>query len=73
MQTQGLYRIQIRGHLDQRWADWFEGMTITHEAGGTTMLFGPIVARAALHDLLTHMRDLGLTLVSVNQVAREGD
>lgn len=67
MQVQGRYQIRIHSHLDQSWADWFEGMTITHEVDGTTVLFGPIVDQAALHGVLTRVRDLGLTLLSVNR------
>ncbi len=67
MQVQGRYQIRIHSHLDQGWADWFEGMTITHEVDGTTVLFGPIVDQAALHGVLTRVRDLGLTLLSVNR------
>lgn len=59
------YEIRLKGHLDQRWADWFEGLTITLEEGGDTLLNGTVVDQAALHGLLRKVRDLGLTLVSV--------
>lgn len=62
------YEIRIKGHLEQRWADWFNGLTITREANGETVLAGPVVDQAALHGLLRKVRDLGLPLVSVNQV-----
>ena len=55
----GLYEIRIKGHLDDRWADWFEGLTITREDNGETLLTGPVVDQAALHGLLRKVRDLG--------------
>ena len=60
-----VYQIRIRGHLGPRWADWFEGLTITLEANGDTLLTGPVVDQAALHGLLRRVRDLGLPLLSV--------
>ena len=59
------YEIHLRGHLDDKWADWFEGLTITREDNGETVLRGPIVDQAALHGLLRKVRDLGLPLLSV--------
>ncbi len=64
----GVYEIRIKGHLDNRWADWFEGLSFTHKSDGTTILHGPVVDQAALHGLLRRVRDLGLPLVSVIQV-----
>jgi hypothetical protein len=63
-----VYQIRIKGHLGQQWRDWFEGLTITLEEGGDTLLTGPVVDQAALHGLLKKVRDLGLTLVSVSPV-----
>ena len=60
-----LYEIRVRGHLDARWANQFEGLTITLEENGDTLLTGPVVDQAALHGLLKKVRDLGLSLVSV--------
>ena len=62
------YEIRIKGHLDDRWSDWFEGLAIRLEEDGDTLLTGPVVDQAALHGLLKRVRDLGMTLVSVNQV-----
>ena len=64
----GLYEIRIKGHLDDRWADWFEGLTITLEDNGDTLLTGPVVDQAALHGLLRKVRDLGIPLLSINRV-----
>jgi hypothetical protein len=64
----GRYEIRLKGHLDNRWADWFEGLSFTHERDGTTILAGLVVDQAALYGLLRHVRDLGLPLISVIQV-----
>jgi hypothetical protein len=62
------YEIRIAGHLDAHWADWFDGMSITLEENGTTLLSGPVPDQPALYGLLRKVRDLGLPLVSVNQI-----
>ena len=62
---QQFYEIRLKGHLDDRWAEWFDGLTITLEENGDTLLTGPVVDQAALHGLLKKVRDLGLSLVSV--------
>jgi hypothetical protein len=67
----GHYEIRIKGHLANRWADWFEGMTITREDNGETLLIGTVIDQAALHGLLRKVRDLGLPLVSVIHVKPE--
>ncbi|MBE9140384.1 hypothetical protein IQ254_24820 [Nodosilinea sp. LEGE 07088] len=60
------YEIYVKGHLDQRWSDWFEGFAIALIDNGETRLSGPVVDQAALYGLLIKVRDLGLPLVSVN-------
>ena len=64
----GLYEIRVKGHLADRWASWFEGLTITLEEDGVTLLTGPVIDQAALHGLLRKTRDLGIPLLSVNRV-----
>jgi hypothetical protein len=59
------YEIRLKGYLDDRWSDWFEGLTITLEEDGNTLLTGPVVDQAALHGLLKKVRDLGMPLLSV--------
>ena len=61
----GLYEIRLKGHLDERWAERFEGLTLSHHGNGTTVLFGPVVDQAALYGLLRTVRDLGLPLLAV--------
>lgn len=61
----GRYEIRLTGLLDPRWADWFDGLTLSHEKTGVTVLRGAIADQAALHGVLQRVRDLGLPLVSV--------
>jgi hypothetical protein len=63
-----VYQIRIKGHLEGQWTDWFEGLAITLEEGGDTLLTGPVIDQAALHGLFKKVRDLGMPLVSVVQV-----
>lgn len=62
----GIYEIRLNGHLDDTWTGWFDGLTITLEDNGDTLLTGPVIDQAALHGLLKKVRDLGLPLQSVN-------
>lgn len=64
----GRYEIRIKGHLDARWSAWFDGLTLTRESDGTTLIQGLVVDQAALHGLLQKVRDTGLPLVSVEHV-----
>jgi len=63
-----VYQIRLKGHLGSQWTDWFEGLTITLEEDGDTLLTGPVIDQAALHGLLKKVRDLGMPLVSISQV-----
>lgn len=67
----GHYEIRIKGHLPDRWSDWFASMTITLEDDGSTLLAGPVVDQAALYGLLKKVRDLGMPLLSVNRVEQD--
>ena len=62
-----VYQIRIKGHLSHQWADWFEGLTITLEEGGDTLLTGPVADQAALHGWFKKVRDLGMPLLAVNR------
>lgn len=64
----GRYDIRIKGHLDDRWAAWLGGLTLTRDDNGTTLLTGPVVDQAALHGVLRKVRDLGTPLLSVWRV-----
>ncbi|MEJ2211834.1 MAG: hypothetical protein P8129_22745 [Anaerolineae bacterium] len=68
LDTQRFYRIRVQGILDDKWSDWFDGFDIAPQAGGETLLVGPVADQAALHGLLAKIRDLGLPLLSVDQV-----
>ncbi len=62
------YEIHLGGHLEPRWAAWFDGMALTQQGDGTTVIHGPVVDQAALHGLLQRVRDLGLPLLAVTQL-----
>ena len=62
------YRFQVKGHLDERWSDWFDGLEIKNLENGETILYGEIVDQAALHGVLAKVRDLNLALVAVSSV-----
>ncbi len=62
------YRFRVKGHLNDRWTEWFEGLVIHLPEDGTTVLVGPVVDQAALHGVIIRIRDLSLPLLSVNRV-----
>jgi hypothetical protein len=62
------YEIRIKGHMDTKWAEWFDQLQFIHEKDGTTTLSGPLPDQAALHSILRKIRDLNLQLISVKQV-----
>ena len=64
----GRYEIRLAGHLDARWVTWFDGLTVSHAADGTTRIAGPVTDQAALHGLLQKLRDLGITLLSLTRL-----
>ena len=66
-----LYEIRLKGRLDGRWSDWFDGLSFTHASDGTTIIRGSVADQAALHGLLGKVRDLGLPLISVMHVEPE--
>jgi len=68
-----IYKIRIKGQLDPQWTDWFEGLTITLDDNGDTLLTGAVIDQAALHGLLKRVRDLGLPLISVCPVCSYED
>ncbi len=70
-QNPGRYEIRLRGRLDSRWAAWFDGLSLTNESDGTTIICGQVADQAALHGLLQKVRDLGLPLISVTQVQHD--
>ncbi|MFC4783951.1 hypothetical protein ACT8ZV_05725 [Nocardioides sp. MAHUQ-72] len=64
------YRIRVQGRLESRWSSWFDGLALSSDEDGTTLIQGPVADQAALHGLLTRIRDTGLPLVSVTRGAR---
>ncbi len=71
--TVDIYRIHVRGHLDNHWSDWLSGFAVERQDDGTTVLVGPVVDQAALHGLLTRIRDLGLPMLSMRNVTESPD
>lgn len=59
------YEFRVRGHLDQHWSDWLDGLTIGHDADGTTYLLGDVPDQAALHGVIARLRDIGAELIAV--------
>ena len=67
----GVYQIRVKGNLDRKWSDWFDGFAIVSQADDETLLTGPVADQAALHGLLAKVRDLGLPLLLVRRVESE--
>ncbi len=63
-----IYQIRIMGHIGSEWTEWFQGLTISLEENGDTLLTGSVLDQAALYGLLRKFRDLGMPLISVNRV-----
>ena len=68
----GIYEIRVKVNLDLRWSDWFDGFSITPVGDGETLLIGSVADQAALHGMLHKIRDLGLPLLSVQRLGRDG-
>ena len=68
-----VYELRITGHLGREWTDWFEGLAITLDDNGDTLLTGPVVDQAALHGVLMKVRDLGLPLIAIVTIDRRDD
>lgn len=66
-----IYQIRVKGHLGPQWTEWFEGLAMTLEEDGDTLLTGPVADQSALHGLLRKVRDLGLLLLSVQSIGTE--
>lgn len=62
------YEIRVKGHLAPRWSTWFDGLSLTADDDGTTVIRGPVVDQAALHGVLQRLRDVGIPLVSLTQL-----
>ena len=67
------YQIRVKGHLDHKWADWFDGVKIYHEENGISLILFSEADQAALHGVLKKLRDLGLPLISLNQISLDQD
>ena len=70
--TSTTYEIKLLGHLDFKWSEWFYDMTITQESDGTTTLRGPLPDQVVLRSVLDRIQDMNLELISVNQIASDG-
>jgi len=73
MEAAGTYEIRVRDHLTAGWADWFDTMELHYEQDGEMVLVGEVPDQAALHGVLTKIRDLGLTLIAVNRIGSTND
>ncbi len=71
MEEPACYRIRVKGHLSEQWANWFDGLTLENLPDGCAVLFGRLSDQSALYGVLNGIRDIGLSLISVNRVADE--
>jgi hypothetical protein len=71
MTTPTFYQIKVKGQLDPRWSEWFDGLAISHETEGSMVLSGPVVDQAALYGILLKLHTLNLPLLSVSRVETE--
>jgi len=71
LEEQVVYQVRVRGVIDSRWSDWFDGLSIRPQENGDTLLTGPVRDQAALHGLLAKIRDLGLPLLSVRRIWKD--
>ncbi len=69
----GRYEIRVKEHLDQRWAEWFDGLTLTRHSDGTTLLEGSLADQTALHGVLHKIRDLALTIISIQLIDKKDE
>ncbi len=65
--------IRVKGQLSQKWSEWFDGVTISHSGPEMTVLTGLVADQAALYGIISHLRDLGLQLISVSSKVPEED
>ena len=68
-----IYQIRVKSHLSSDWTNWFDGLTITQEENGDSLLTGPVIDQAALYGLLKKVRDLGMPLISLNPIPFHAD
>ena len=66
-----MYEIRVKGHLDQHWSAWFEGLAISYDNDDNTLLRGALIDEAALHGVLMKVRDLGVPLLAVKRIETE--
>jgi hypothetical protein len=68
-----IFEIRVQGHLEDRWTEWFECLTLTREDDGTTTLYGQLPDQTALHSVLTKIRNMNLKLISVRQIETDSE
>lgn len=70
MDKPSFYAIKVKGHLDDTWANWFDGLAISNLEGGEAQLSGYLADQAALHGVINRISSLGLILISVNTLPK---